>query len=272
MPHRVALTGASGFLGSAIAAAAPQGVEIDSLGRRFGDVPWDIEPGASGQALPLDLSGIDSVIHCAWALRPRDARTAARNVNAVRRLLAAASSARFVFVSSMSASDSTTSWYGRSKRAAELLVLGSAAGIVVRPGTIQDVDGGVGMLADTLGSIARLPARPRVAPEPFVPMVSLSRTVSVIWELALGTVASEQFVRPVAPVEPVELVDEWRALDDLVSSVSGSQSRVTVPVPRGLINGAVAATTLLPLPGLRDVADSWRGLMDASQRKPADVS
>ena len=272
MPHRVALTGASGFLGSAIADAAPEDAEIVSLGRHAGDVAWGIEPGASGQALPLDLSGIDTVIHCAWVLRPRDARTAVLNVDAVRRLLAAAPGARFVFVSSMSASDSTTSWYGRSKRAAERLVLASRHGIVVRPGTIQDADGGVGMLADTLGSIARLPARPRVTPEPFVPMVSLARTVSVIWDLALGNAASEQFVRPVAPVEPVELVDEWRSLDDLVSSVAGSRPRVLVSVPRGLINGAVAATTLLPLPGLRDVADSWRGLMDASQRKPADVS
>lgn len=132
---RLAVTGASGFCGAAVArTAASRGARVYCLGRRPGPVgvhrPWD-----ATREHP-DLSGVDAVIHLAAAVGdpgPRDeARYHAVNVDGTRRLLEAAVGRPVVWVSSASVyrlpigpepitedhpTDSHRNAYGRTKAA-----------------------------------------------------------------------------------------------------------------------------------------------------------
>jgi nucleoside-diphosphate-sugar epimerase len=150
---RIAITGASGFCGSAVArAAAGSGAaDIVCLGRR---------PGPFGEHRPWDatkeeprLDGIDAVIHLAAAVgdpRPGPAAEAAFravNVDGTRRLLDAAGGRPVVWVSSASVyrpgrydkpvredhpTDRQRTAYGRSKAAGERLAR-QARKVVLRP-------------------------------------------------------------------------------------------------------------------------------------------
>nr|WP_205861424.1 NAD-dependent epimerase/dehydratase family protein [Planosporangium flavigriseum] len=104
---RLAVTGASGFCGAAVArAAAAAGFEVVCLGRRPGPVgrhvPWDAARDAP------DLTGVDAVVHLAAAVGdpPPGAATEATfrrvNVDGTARLMAAAAGRPVVYVSSAS--------------------------------------------------------------------------------------------------------------------------------------------------------------------------
>ncbi|MGC4807558.1 NAD-dependent epimerase/dehydratase family protein [Micromonospora sp. DT233] len=147
----VAVTGASGFCGAAVArAAAAAGARVRCLGRRPGPVgrhvPWD-----ATRDVP-DLSGVDLVVHLAAAVGdPVPGAAAERayravNVDGTARLLDAAASRPLVWVSSASVyrpratalvteehpTDGQLSAYGRSKAAGERLALAAGA-VVLRP-------------------------------------------------------------------------------------------------------------------------------------------
>jgi nucleoside-diphosphate-sugar epimerase len=90
----IAVTGASGFCGAAVATAATaQGADVTCLARRAGPagrhVSWD-----ATREMP-DLTGADAVIHLAAAVGDPGRRSAAEeefravNVNGAQRLLAA---------------------------------------------------------------------------------------------------------------------------------------------------------------------------------------
>lgn len=151
MKVRIAVTGASGFCGGAVARLAhDSGADVVCLGRRPGPVGrhvfWD------ATAAPPDLSGADVIIHLAAAVGdPRghqDPPTfTAVNVDGTRRLLAAAEGRPVVWVSSASVyrpgpyatpvredhpTDRQRSAYGRTKAAGEKLALAAGA-VVLRP-------------------------------------------------------------------------------------------------------------------------------------------
>ncbi|WDZ82825.1 NAD-dependent epimerase/dehydratase family protein [Micromonospora cathayae] len=148
---RVAVTGASGFCGAAVArTAADAGAEVVCLGRRRGPVgrhvPWDATVG------PPDLADADLVIHLAAAVGdPAPGRAAERayravNVDGTARLLDASGDRPLVWVSSASVYrpggagpvteehpvDGQLSAYGRTKAAGERLALAAGA-VVLRP-------------------------------------------------------------------------------------------------------------------------------------------
>ncbi|MFI6412047.1 NAD-dependent epimerase/dehydratase family protein [Streptomyces sp. NPDC050585] len=148
----IAVTGASGFCGSHVAAAAAaRGADVLCVGRRPGPVgrhrPWD-----AAREVP-DLSGADLVVHCAAAVgdplpgSPAEAAMRAVNVDGTARLLRAAAGRPVVWVSSASvyAPGSGRSRvtedhpvrghlnaYGRTKAAGEALALDGGA-VVLRP-------------------------------------------------------------------------------------------------------------------------------------------
>ena len=149
---RVAVTGASGFCGGAVAAAAAaRGAGVICLARNPGPagrhVRWD-----ATREMP-DLTGADVVIHLAAAVGDPGRRRAAEdefravNVDGARRLLAAANGTPVVWVSSASVYDPRISRrhvredhplaaqlnaYGRSKAAGDALAKAYGA-VVLRP-------------------------------------------------------------------------------------------------------------------------------------------
>jgi len=149
---RLAVTGASGFCGAAVARlAAARGHDVLCLGRRPGPVgrhvPWD-----AARELP-DLAGADAVVHLAAAVGdPRPGRRAeaafrAVNVDGTARLLLAAAGRPVVWVSSASVyrpgpypapvgeehpADGQRGAYGRTKAAGERLALAAGA-VALRP-------------------------------------------------------------------------------------------------------------------------------------------
>ncbi len=149
---RLAITGASGFCGAAVARlAAARGHDVLCLGRRPGPVgrhvPWD-----ATRELP-DLTGVAAVVHLAAAVgdpppgRRAEAAFRAVNVDGTARLLRAAAGRPLVWVSSASVYrpgpypapvreehpvDGQRSAYGRTKAAGERLALAAGA-VALRP-------------------------------------------------------------------------------------------------------------------------------------------
>ena len=157
----VAVTGARGFLGSALAAALSQeGCSVIRLSRQ--------DPGSKTYfslhepVSPSLLDGVSVLIHAAYDFsltRPHDIRQV--NVEGTRRLFNAAIAAnvkKIIFVSSVSAFADSRQLYGRAKHAAERIARGIGA-YVVRPGIIYD-DGLRSGLLSKLAFFARLPLIP----------------------------------------------------------------------------------------------------------------
>lgn len=143
---RVALTGATGFLGSATLAALLAGDhEVTALTRRpqphRDRVRWVEGDLSDAAALATLVDDAEAVLHIAGAVNARDrAAFAEANAAGTGRLLHAARTAhvgRFVLVSSLSAREPQLSDYGWSKREGEAAVERSGMpAIIVRPPAI----------------------------------------------------------------------------------------------------------------------------------------
>lgn len=140
---RVAITGATGFVGKRLVALAlDAGHSVNALTRTprsGGDgVNWVFGSLESPNALVSLMRGADAVVHVAGVVNAPDRQGfVTGNIDGTRAILAAAQSAevaRFVHVSSLAAREPGLSNYGWSKGEAEALVTGSAtAWDIVRP-------------------------------------------------------------------------------------------------------------------------------------------
>ncbi|MFD1786996.1 NAD-dependent epimerase/dehydratase family protein [Sphingomonas floccifaciens] len=131
---RLAITGATGFVGKRLVALAlERGYGINALTRRprsGGDgVNWVFGSLEAPNALASLMRGADAVIHVAGVVNAADrAGFAVGNIDGTRSVLAAAQQEgvrRFVHVSSLAAREPSLSNYGWSKASAEGLVEGS---------------------------------------------------------------------------------------------------------------------------------------------------
>ena len=140
---KIALTGATGFVGKAVLnAASRQGIEVRALTRRPGypgiGVEW-VEGSLSDTASLKSLCEcVDSVVHVAGLTNTPDLDQFEEvNVTGTRMLMHAAQAAgveRFVFTSSLSAREPSLSAYGASKANAEAFVETSGLDFtIVRP-------------------------------------------------------------------------------------------------------------------------------------------
>ncbi|MFZ2874731.1 MAG: NAD-dependent epimerase/dehydratase family protein [Phycisphaerales bacterium] len=149
-PATIAITGASGLLGSALCARfASSGWRVHALSRTR---PASLPPGATHHPcdLPATLDesafdGVDAVIHAAYSTRSRSrSQERLTNIEGSARVLAAArrAHARFVFVSSVSAHDAAQGFYGQSKLQVER-TLDPARDLIIRPGLILSPHAGL---------------------------------------------------------------------------------------------------------------------------------
>lgn len=251
----VAITGATGYVGAAIAMRAQEdGHGVLALSRRptdrfrwrryeLGEVPS-----------PDLLRDVDVVVHCAYDLsltRPRDISRV--NVEGTHQLVEAATGVgvRFVLVSSMSAYEGTKQIYGRAKLASERTVL-DAGGEAVRLGLVYG-DDGKGMIG-ALRRLVALPITPVIGWNAHQFTIHVDDMVRGVLRLALGTETSLEPVGLAHPV-PVKFMDLLAAL----AHRSGTRLR-PFPVPWPWAYGAMrlAEAVHLSLP-LR--ADSILGLV-----------
>ena len=133
MTERVALTGATGFVGSHILAALEQsGYRINALTRRpradSESISWINGALDSPAALAALVQGSDSIIHCAGATRGNSLQDFVQvNVAGTQNLLNAARNQSrapgFLLISSLAARYPDYSWYARSKALAEALLM-----------------------------------------------------------------------------------------------------------------------------------------------------
>ena len=149
----LAITGATGFVGSAVLnAALGQGHQVRALARRDqaprGGVEWVRGDLADEGALAALVAGADAVIHVAGLTNtPDPAEFETANVTGTANVLAAMAAGgakRLVFVSSLAARQPALSAYGASKARAEALVEASALDwTTVRPPAVygpRDID------------------------------------------------------------------------------------------------------------------------------------
>lgn len=149
----LAITGATGFVGSAVLdAALAEGHQVRALARRDQPpregVEWVRGDLGDTAALAALVAGVDAVIHVAGLTNtPDPAEFETANVSGTANVLAAMGGAgvrRLVFVSSLAAREPKLSAYGASKARAEALV--EASGLdwtTVRPPGVygpRDID------------------------------------------------------------------------------------------------------------------------------------
>jgi NADH dehydrogenase len=168
---KVAITGATGYIGSHLTSIAlKRGHNVSALSRKkpatpgLSWIPFEFS-SASSVLLP---AGTDAVIHLAANTAYRNDSEAAQEIIAARALVETAQNmgAKFIFVSSQTARPDAPTTYGLTKWRIEQEVL-SAGGWVVRPGQVYggELRGLFGMLAKL---VYRLPLLPAFVPAPKV--------------------------------------------------------------------------------------------------------
>jgi nucleoside-diphosphate-sugar epimerase len=150
MPRVIALTGATGFIGTAVLnRLRSAGFQVRALyrtkhadrrepGQRVQWVPGRLEDSDSLERL---LKGVDTIIHCAGAVRGAEWRQfKAVNTDGVARMVHAAKqmhpSPRFLLLSSLAAREPGLSHYAASKRQGEDLLkcdMGGLEWVALRP-------------------------------------------------------------------------------------------------------------------------------------------
>ena len=229
----VAITGASGYVGSAISRCfRAQGWRVLELGRR-GPQPFELDAAVS-----VDWSGIDALVHCAWDfalkrwedLQRVNVRGSVRLIEAAR----AAGVARGVFISSLSCFPGCRSLYGKGKLAVEreALRMGYA---VVRPGLVYGERPG-GMMGALQKAVQSSPVVPLIGDGSYPQYpVHEEDLAQLVFALCQGGKA---------PADPVSAASgEPIAFRELLRRIAARHGRkpVFVPVPWRLILAGLKA-------------------------------
>ncbi|WP_438479480.1 NAD-dependent epimerase/dehydratase family protein [Oleiharenicola lentus] len=225
MSLRVAITGASGFLGHALLQRLLNaGLEVHALSRNpssMEGVRWHAYNLA--EPVPQVIESCDVIVHAAFAMGANANSLEAVNKDAAAHLLAVARTYRrhFIFISSMSAHDHAESSYGRTKWAIEQ-TLDPTQDTIVRPGLIVGAGGVYQRMLESLRST------------PIVPI----------------------FFGGMQPIHPVALEDLVEGLFHIISRRIpgifnlGSIEPISVrELYRRMLHSAGLRRTIIPLPG-----------------------
>lgn len=255
---RVAVTGASGFIGSAICrGAAAAGWRVHGFGRRPDvELPgvayhrWDL---AGTESSPIDPSDVELVVHAAATVTDwtPPGRQASSDVDQLRRVLAAFPHARLVHISTASVYDPYrptvmateelapvarySTIYATQKAAAERLLVGRAGTVVLRPRAVY----GPGdrtllprLLAALRGDTLWLPAGGAVRQ-------SLTSVENLVAAVLLAGPTDSEGVFNVTDARPVTLLD---ALSEVLTErgLADTVRIRSVPVGMALATATVA--------------------------------
>jgi len=248
----VAVTGASGYVGSAIARCfRAHGWQVLELGRR------SAQRYELGGDVAVDWSAIEALVHCAWDFGLTRWEEIERvNVRGSVRLMEAARAAgvgRGVFISSLSCFEGCRSLYGKGKLAVEreALRMGFA---VVRPGLVYGERPG-GMMGALEKAVKASPVAPLIGdgsyPQYLVHQEDLAELVFALCQAGQ------------APAEPVSAAAaEAIPFRELLRRIAARHGRkpLLVPVPWRLILAGLKAMERLGLnPPFR--SDSLTGIV-----------
>ncbi len=260
----VAITGASGYLGSVLVAAfGSAGYTVRRLVRSpvqgSSDRLFDLNSAGSSDA----LDGVDLLVHCAYdmTLTSRTDIWQSNVFGTVALFDRAVTSGvrRTIALSSMSAYPGTRQLYGRAKLATEMAA--AARGVcVVRPGLVYGASWG-GM-AGTLRRLATLPVLPDFGPRARQFTVSEQDFAATLVALAR---AEQVPALPVGIAHP-DPVPFTELLTSFAASMGKPRPRF-VPTPPMIVYGALRAAEVLPVK-LPVRADSLLGLVRPAPNVP----
>lgn len=248
-----AVTGASGFAGSRIAAALVRHGDVREVTRRGTHVFVLGQP-----VVPGLLDGVDVLVHAAWDFAPRSWRDARRvNVRGSLALFEAAREAgvqRVVFISSMTAFPGTKSLYGRAKLAVEEQAAERHPAVaIVRPGLLYDREAG-----GIFGAMQRVVAR-----SPIVPLVAGGQRFYTCHTQDLASAVLELAADPLPQGPVIAAESAPRTLREILETMAKALGRrpMLVPVPYRPAYWGLRLLEVLHLPG-RLRSDSLIGLVN----------
>ena len=256
----VAVTGASGYLGSQVCTTLEsEGWQVIRLARSpdrsHGQAcSYDLGMPLTAQAVEA-LRSADALIHTAYDLSLTSSADIWRvNVEGTRRLLKAAKDAaveRLIVLSSMSAFEGTTQHYGRAKLDIEAMTTESG-GCAIRPGLVYSERAG-GMA----GAMRKLTSLP------IVPVIAGGAGVYTVWEQDLMRVIALLASATTLESGTISVAHPRRVtLTDLLRTFAAQEDRWCrfVPVPWQLIYWLLRSGEFMRL-RLPFRADSLLGLI-----------
>jgi nucleoside-diphosphate-sugar epimerase len=261
----VAVTGANGYVGSVIVGWLLERHRVISLVRspqNDNDRPWSLSMTEYQMSETLAREDITHIIHAAWEMKTNSIGELQRlSVSGTARLLSAAKMAgvgRFTFISTISAFEGARSAYGKSKLAAEQMVI-SGGGSVLRLGLVYG--GGNG---GVFGSLCRMVENHRILPivggaadQYLLHEESLSAAISQAVE---GVFDIERRVITLAHPQPIPFVK-------LLQIIAARKGRdiILLPIPWRVLYAALRVAEML---GIRSAfrSDSIVSLVNQNPR------
>lgn len=258
----VAITGASGYLGSSLVEAyRKRGHRVICFSRRpSGSDSVSYSLGDDPKGLPLE--SIDLLIHAAYDFSARTQddirRTNVEPSIALLRVAAQAGVGRIVFISSMSCFDGCQSEYGMAKHAVEEEALKLGV-LVIRPGLVWGCE-----LGGVMGSLESVVRRLPIVPYPYIKnggmqfLVHRSDLAAIILTLSEESEIKGGRIISLAHPKPLDLL----AILQICARNLGV-SRRFIPIAWPFVRVALKSLELLRInPGFR--SDSLLGLVSTN--------